>query len=234
MTRDNRGWGDLTRAEFFAKVCLEERRFGGLLNLFKSFVPHNKLPLAVQFLEHLLAHGYRSRYCGELFDFLAFRVGEKPVIGVLSVRNRFSQALVRKLANRSVSYAVVFLEHGAKDLRYIDGPGLLLAALGVGVFVDGLGWRVLPGSAFPENRLNYAYSQSSRWELGKDGVWRKWCRNCQQLLPEDEFYDRPRASGKEPKRAICKNCFKSKQKARKSPSQIDSFGILAGGLGGHS
>ena len=177
--------------------------------IFEGFFPREGVPILVEFVNHLHDNGYSSEIDFGFWDVFAYKDGDEPEIAVLQVKNTVNKGQIARLAREKYRFKVVLADSEAVNVGHIDSIRVFLAHLGVGLYIRGVGWYVLPGTKSINVAEDVLFKVSKRWYRDVDGNWRKDCSKCQRPLGPESFYRQSNPRVRDPYRHICKSCFRS-------------------------
>ena len=179
-----------------------------------DFTPDEGLPLVVSFVEMARQKGLSVVMSWDTWDFLGYEGSEEPVVAIKSVKNRIHNDALTRFLGDPTPLKVVLIEGERPDWDDLHSKRLFLATARVGVYVRDVGWVTLPSETPKEAAQDLRLKLAKRWKQGKDGVWRKKCRTCQEWKTQDEFYLAHNRTARDPYRHDCKECMKLDMKLR--------------------
>ena len=174
---------------------------------FLTFTPRFEDPLVISFIEFSRSHGLSSEIGFGFWDFLVYDGVDEPEIAVKTVKNRISDAVLRRIVSDPTPKKVILVEGGSPDLDRLVSQQIILGTTGTGVFVRGVGWRALPGGRTVDAVEDLQLKMAPRWAQDPDGIWRKTCTKCHERKPTGDFYRSAYRTAKDPYRNICKACW---------------------------
>jgi hypothetical protein len=159
-------------------------------------------------VNHLRKHGYSCEVDFGFWDVFGYKDADEPEIAVLQVKNTVNKGQIARLAREKYPIKVVLADSEAVNVGHIDSIRVFLAHLGVGLYIRGVGWYVLPGSGSIHVVEDVLFKVSKRWYQDEDGNWRKDCTKCGRALGPESFYRQSNKSVRDPYRHICRSCFR--------------------------
>ena len=177
-----------------------------------DFAPHTDLPLLASFLVMALELGHKSISSFDYWDAYVLDSKNKPYIAVRAVQKGVTESVLAHVVSEQVPLKVILVEGKRPQLAYIDSKAPFLAMAGCGVFVRGVGWRVLPNSPNAEVIRDMQLKMAPRWSFDEASqTWMKACTKCGELQTTEDFYRANYPTARDPYRNICISCFSRKE-----------------------
>lgn len=178
-----------------------------VVDLLESFLPDNDAPLLVSLSNLLREHGYATKIEFDFWDMKAYRDKDQAEIAITTVNNHVNSTIFQKIVDSEAAYKIVLVEGDRISLAKLENQARFLAMLGVGVYVRGVGWAILPGMVRLDGVEDFMFRMLPKYTQDEDGTWGKFCTKCGAWYPHTEFYANPNRTHRDPYRNQCKTCF---------------------------